>query len=48
MDEYIVNQLCLNLKNELEELVVNTEDIHASNLLAEVDKYLKHKNISNE
>ena len=48
MSEYIVNQLCLSLKNELEELTVNIQDAYASHLLTEVDEYLKKKNVRYE
>ena len=47
-DEYIVDQLCINLKDELNDYLVENKDIAAENLLREVNNYLKAKDIHHE
>jgi hypothetical protein len=47
-DEYIVDQLCINLKDELNDYLVENKDIAAENLLKDVNKYLKTKDIHHE
>lgn len=47
-NEYIIDQLCINLRDELADFLVENKDIAAENLLKDIDNYLKTKNVHNE